>query len=715
MGALTRINRWIDDVLSTDLGGTETKTALPSAPSLAGLMHSWGPFGGNKELNYPFQQSAVIYACVNLLASKLSALPLMLYKGFDDQREVARDPALTKLLDRPSPSFHTPVELWKFTVCGLMLPPGEVFWYMIGRGDKKQLPVAIQVISGNMLDPIRDPVTKWIVGWKWKGAGNNKKFFTYDEIIQFRMPNPYNQDRGLSPIEAAMEDAKIDWKAAQFNHQFFESGTQIGGTIEPAPGTVVNPEQADALRQQFSERHAGYRQSHGIVILPFGATYRPADITHEEMQFLESRRFNADQIIAVYPGVTRQSLGWTEDYNKANSEQAEKDLHVNGVRPVGNLIAWTLWSELLQYRPEKTWIHFEDKDLECLQKDKAAQASSFSTLVNSGLSKRNASTFLGMNVDMDKDPFADETYISGGLIPERLMESKVAMGALGEAGVGARALQDLRNLRGTALSAPDDEPTKAITMKAPRLPAKLFDPKQFGKSIKIKLKPLMNDAAKSGTEGVEEETGVSLGYDLQASEEWAKFMEDKWSKIVTIPENWHAYLRGVVARGIKAGKTMAEISLDLENRFRQGHPYWSMRISRTEVMDTLNASRFKTMKGVGVPYHGWSTAKDDAVRDSHQELEGKVVKVGEKFKAGLRYPHDPKGSAKEVIQCRCSTFPVYKRGEGEEERSIITHEMWQKAIGRHELRLIKQGIKALAPWWDEMLDDTLKSLEEMGE
>lgn len=50
----------------------------------------------------------------------------------------------------------------------------------------------------------------------------------------------------------------------------------------------------------------------------------------------------------------------------------------------------------------------------------------------------------------------------------------------------------------------------------------------------------------------------------------------------------------------------------------------------------------------------WTTAGDEDVRESHQQVDGEERDVGENFSNGLLHPCDPNGSPEDVINCRCS-------------------------------------------------------------
>jgi len=84
------------------------------------------------------------------------------------------------------------------------------------------------------------------------------------------------------------------------------------------------------------------------------------------------------------------------------------------------------------------------------------------------------------------------------------------------------------------------------------------------------------------------------------------------------------------------------------------------RIARTETIKAYNGARAQEMVNNGVEQHQWLSSRDKAVRDSHRQLDGRVVKVGDPFKSGLTFPGDRSADAAEVVNCRCTTVPIIK-------------------------------------------------------
>ena len=84
----------------------------------------------------------------------------------------------------------------------------------------------------------------------------------------------------------------------------------------------------------------------------------------------------------------------------------------------------------------------------------------------------------------------------------------------------------------------------------------------------------------------------------------------------------------------------------------------ALAIARTETGHSVNGARQLEMRAEGVTQSQWITAGDDAVRQSHLELDGQVRAIDSEFAPNLRHPHDPLAPADQVINCRCTSIPV---------------------------------------------------------
>lgn len=68
--------------------------------------------------------------------------------------------------------------------------------------------------------------------------------------------------------------------------------------------------------------------------------------------------------------------------------------------------------------------------------------------------------------------------------------------------------------------------------------------------------------------------------------------------------------------------------------------------------ETLNG--YSAMLDKGGVKKQWITVGDDRVRRSHEDIDGEIVGIDEKFGNGLMFPNDPAGPPQETDNCRCS-------------------------------------------------------------
>ena len=87
----------------------------------------------------------------------------------------------------------------------------------------------------------------------------------------------------------------------------------------------------------------------------------------------------------------------------------------------------------------------------------------------------------------------------------------------------------------------------------------------------------------------------------------------------------------------------------------------AMTIARTETHKAANTAQYNRAEwaandaGLDVEVE-WISTNDGRVRDDHKHADGQKRDIGQPFNVGgemLRYPSDPRGSAANVINCRC--------------------------------------------------------------
>lgn len=113
-----------------------------------------------------------------------------------------------------------------------------------------------------------------------------------------------------------------------------------------------------------------------------------------------------------------------------------------------------------------------------------------------------------------------------------------------------------------------------------------------------------------------------------------------------------------IEAGVKANETIGQIADRIRTSFNAFSGPRALMVARTEMANTVNQVRNQVFEEEGIEQHEWMTANDEAVRESHRQVNGEIRKIGEPFSNGLMFPGDPSGAAEEVINCRCIAVAV---------------------------------------------------------
>jgi SPP1 gp7 family putative phage head morphogenesis protein len=111
------------------------------------------------------------------------------------------------------------------------------------------------------------------------------------------------------------------------------------------------------------------------------------------------------------------------------------------------------------------------------------------------------------------------------------------------------------------------------------------------------------------------------------------------------------------------GATILDVQGELVSTVRNLTANEIKTIARNE-MNLANALRQQQdYIDHGVQFHQWFATLDDVTRESHEDLHLEIVRVGDTFSNGLRYPQDRNGDIGEWINCRCDALPfIMPRG-----------------------------------------------------
>lgn len=302
--------------LAAALAGTSSKAFIPALDPAAGA-----GFASVRLQDYtrkPEQLAANlgwVFTANNAIAEPCAAVNLKLFKKQKNgEREEIFEHELLNLLDGPN-AVHTGEQMRQlhFTYMNLI---GEGYLLMTGLDGKPfkpvkgKLPVALQTLPAHEVQfELGETYSSSIVKW-----GNNK--YPVTSVIRDINPDPMRPYFGRSIVAAAAQTIDTEHQMKEWNRRFFANNARPSLIFSTA-----NPLDNDAYerwKQQFDSDHAGTENAYKPLLIE-GGTATPWGVTQNDLDFLDSRKFSRDEILAMFrvsPGV----VGSVENVNRSSMD-----------------------------------------------------------------------------------------------------------------------------------------------------------------------------------------------------------------------------------------------------------------------------------------------------------------------------------------------------------------------------------------------------------
>lgn len=137
-------------------------------------------------------------------------------------------------------------------------------------------------------------------------------------------------------------------------------------------------------------------------------------------------------------------------------------------------------------------------------------------------------------------------------------------------------------------------------------------------------------------------------------------------KIKNVNRTTQSLVANRLRKGIEEGEDLKQLT-DRVKRTLGSNRNRAQGIARTQTGGAVSTGRHTGNVHAGVEKKRWVTSGDGNVRDSHVTAgRQEPIPLNQKFKVGtdrLMYPGDPRGSAAEIINCRCVEIAVRSRGK----------------------------------------------------
>lgn len=235
-----------------------------------------------------------VYSCVRILSEAVASLPVHIYKYNDSGgKEKALDHPLYFLLhDEPNPEMTS--FAFRETLMTHLLLWGNAYAQIIRNGKN-------EIIGLYPLMPDRMTVDR---------DENGKLYYEYqlssDDAHTMKGSTVVLQPKdvlhipglgfdglvGYSPIAMAKNAIGLAIAAEEYGSKFYANGAAPSGVLEH-PGVLKDP---GKVRESWNAIFGGSANSNKVAVLEEGMKYTPIAISPNEAQFLETRKFQINEI-----------------------------------------------------------------------------------------------------------------------------------------------------------------------------------------------------------------------------------------------------------------------------------------------------------------------------------------------------------------------------------------------------------------------------------
>ena len=297
---------------------TRDKPVKNSTSGSAFSFFMGGSISGKNVNERSAMQMTAVYACVRILSEAVAGLPLHLYRyNKDGGKEKALDHPLYGLLhDEPNPEMTSFV--FRETLMTHLLLWGNAYAQIIRNGKGEIL--ALYPLMPNRMQVDRNDKGQLVYTYSRSKDDANAKdcspvVLRPDDVLH--IPGlGFDGLVGYSPIAMAKNAIGMAIACEEFGAKFFANGASPSGVLEH-PGILKDP---DKVRNSWNAAYGGSSNAHKVAVLEEGMKYTPISISPNEAQFLETRKFQINEIARIFR-VPPHMVGDLDKSSFSNIEQ----------------------------------------------------------------------------------------------------------------------------------------------------------------------------------------------------------------------------------------------------------------------------------------------------------------------------------------------------------------------------------------------------------
>lgn len=652
----------------------------------------WTPRNYETLAREGYGSSAIVYAAINARARAIGGLQWLVQQRRGGQWRELEEHPLSALLARPNP-MQGGARFFE-NMIGYQLISGNAYIERVGPGTGAgrfaRAPRELYTLRPDRVTVVPGDQTNLVARYEYR-AGGAVVELPAPLVLHHKFFAPDHDWYGLSPLQVLARTVDADNTAVNWNYSLLKKGGRPSGALVTQKS--LRDEQFTRLQAMVNQEIAGSDRVGSPLLLDGGLDWKEMGLSPKDMDWLESRKRNAQDIAMGY-GVPAELIGLKEATYE-NRREARRAFYTETVLPDADVLKAELNNWLVPLYGDRILLDYDRDAIEALQEDREkvwtrVQKADWLTLnekrVATGYDERPDGDVVLVPFSVAPLSEAGKTGTAfsqlpeDGAAPKALSPQRSALSAkatdrdaVRDRAWTARVLQFLpieqryQKVLATYFTAQRDTVLERLQRSSLITARKgveeiLFELDEQTGQLRDVSRPYFEEAIARGGDAVWTEVGASGSFSPAAPETRIQ-IDYQLRQLSGIPERLRQRIEQEIAAGLSADESPAEIAARITQLYAGTAGARAGTIARTEVARAYNETRWTAMRQLGVETAEWLTARDEVVRVEPfaHTIDGEQRRLGEPFSNGLRFPHDPAGAPGNVINCRCIAVPVQAR------------------------------------------------------
>ena len=616
-----------------------------------------------------------VRACVEAVSSDLTKVPQRIIKGRGKEAETIEDHPFFELMERPN--SRTPGILFARQLIVDMLLTGDAFALVAGEGEPRALirlhPERVKIVPND---------DGQIKEYEYNGAGAVVRY-GFEQVLHFRSPSWQSNPSmlyGSGAIESLHNDLTTDLAASELAAKSAQTGLPTG-IISPAEsGDIWTRPQITQLREGFEKQ---LKAKSGTVILGAGVTYKQLSHSLRDLEYQKTREMAKEAVMAAI-GVVPVRVG-VESANYASSRQQMR-LYWEQLQSRAALMD-SEYTRLLRMFPDSDGLRVvsDFSEVDALQESRTERVNRVNTWWMMGVSLQEAAALEGFEnlnanetTEAEREPEeADAEQVARWLVydneskqPKPDLDTEEGRAVVWRSFIdrvhtpherriassmrrylraqGARIAKNLKTELG------EKGVTKSLdSVVLDRVLDEAFERGEIMRLFRPLYRQALADAYQEASRSIDQ---TSL-YDQTELAQQALFSVRQME--TSILQTTRGSVGRLVDDLITEGATLAEMQTKIVQS-TSFSPNRAMTIATTETTRLANHAAnaaYNTAEESGIKVEKmWLSARDEAVRDAHRDLDGTKVPSAAQFSYQGATADAPGlfGVGALDINCRCT-------------------------------------------------------------